>query len=116
MASPSYLEGARDAALAFGDSLLGLARPRLRIGVTGLSRSGKTVFTTALVHHLVRHSPLPAFRPAAEGRIRRARLAPQPDDDVPRFPFEAHLARIAEDRLWPASTNRIRLPVVATGR
>ena len=84
-----------------------LIAPRLRLGVTGLSRSGKTVFTTALVHHLVRNSPLPAFRPAAEGRIRRARLAPQPDDDVPRFPFEAHLGRIANDRLWPASTNRI---------
>ena len=84
-----------------------LVAPRLRLGVTGLSRSGKTVFTTALVHHLMRNSPLPAFRAAAEGRLRRARLAPQPDDDVPRFPVEAHLARIAEDRLWPASTSRI---------
>ncbi len=96
--------GAAHSLRSIGQDLLS---PRLRLGVTGLSRSGKTVFTTALVHHLVRHSPLPAFRPAAEGRIRRARLAPQPDDDVPRFPFEAHLARIAEDRLWPASTNRI---------
>lgn len=84
-----------------------LIAPRLRLGVTGLSRSGKTVFTTALVHHLLRNSPLPAFRPAAEGRIRRARLAPQPDDDVPRFPFEAHLSRLTNDRLWPASTDRI---------
>ena len=84
-----------------------LIAPRLRLGVTGLSRSGKTVFTTALAHHLLRGSPLPAFKPAAEGRIRRARLAPQPDDDVPRFPFEQHLARISTDRLWPSSTNRI---------
>ena len=34
MASGSYLDEARNAALAFGDSLLGFARPRLRIGVT----------------------------------------------------------------------------------
>ncbi|MBI5012201.1 MAG: YcjX family protein, partial [Methylocystis sp.] len=31
-----------------------LAGGRLRLGVTGLSRSGKTVFITALVHHLTR--------------------------------------------------------------
>ena len=38
MSDASYIDTARNAALAFGDSLLGLARPRLRLGVTGLSR------------------------------------------------------------------------------
>lgn len=84
-----------------------LFQPTLRLGVTGLARSGKTVFTTALVEHLVRGTPLPAFRPAAEGRIRRARLAHQPDDDVPRFPYEANLAALTRDRLWPGSTTQI---------
>ena len=64
-----------------------LVQPSLRLGVTGLARSGKTVFTTALVHHLTRGTNLPAFRASAEGRIRRAHLAHQPDDDVPRFPL-----------------------------
>ncbi|WP_245513432.1 YcjX family protein [Enterovirga rhinocerotis] len=99
--------GAASAAHSLRSAGQDLFQPALRLGVTGLSRSGKTVFTTALVHHLIRHSPLPAFTPAAEGRIRRARLAPQPDDDVPRFPVEQHLARIVDDRAWPASTNRI---------
>ncbi|WP_431310976.1 YcjX family protein [Methylobacterium nigriterrae] len=84
-----------------------LIQPTLRLGVTGLARSGKTVFTTALIHHLVETHALPAFAPAQEGRLRRARLVPQPDDDVPRFPFEEHFAAFTEARRWPRSTDRI---------
>ena len=48
---------------------------RLRLGVTGLSRSGKTVFITAFVQQLVRalaagpgrQTPLPLFRVVARG-------------------------------------------------
>ncbi len=94
---------------ALGDAMLGLAAPRLRIGITGLSRSGKTVFTTALIHHLVAGSKLPMLRASAEGRIARARIVPQPDAAVPRFPQEAHLAALmaGDDRRWPQSTQRI---------
>ncbi|WP_430910250.1 YcjX family protein [Methylobacterium sp. sgz302541] len=84
-----------------------LIQPTLRLGVTGLARSGKTVFTTALIHHLVEAHALPAFAPAHEGRLRRARLVPQPDDDVPRFPFEEHFSALTEARRWPRSTDRI---------
>jgi uncharacterized protein len=84
-----------------------LVQPSLRLGVTGLARSGKTVFTTALVHHLTRGTNLPAFRASAEGRIRRAHLSPQPDDAIPRFPYEEHMAALTEDRRWPQSTSRI---------
>lgn len=104
----SYLDDARNAALAFGDSLLGLARPRLRLGVTGLSRSGKTVFTTALIQNLMEGARLPVLKAAAQGRISRVRLVPQPDPDVPRFPYEAHRAALSgPDRRWPESTKRI---------
>ncbi|WP_210484668.1 YcjX family protein [Microvirga antarctica] len=84
-----------------------LVQPSLRLGVTGLARSGKTVFTTALVHHLTRGTNLPAFRASAEGRIRRAYLVPQPDDAIPRFPYEEHMETLTADRRWPQSTNRI---------
>ena len=84
-----------------------LIQPTLRLGVTGLARSGKTVFTTALIHHLLEAHALPAFAPAHEGRLRRARLVPQPDDDVPRFPFEEHFSALTEARRWPRSTDRI---------
>lgn len=108
MSSTSYLDEARNAALAFGDSLLGLARPRLRLGVTGLSRSGKTVFTTALIQNLMEGARLPVLKAAAQGRISRVRLVPQPDPEVPRFPYEAHRAALSgPERRWPDSTRRI---------
>ena len=80
----------------------------LRLGVTGLSRAGKTVFITALINNLIGRGSLPVFRAAAEGRIARATLEPQPDDSVPRFAYEDHLASLTgEERRWPQSTRRI---------
>ena len=82
--------------------------PTLRLGVTGLARSGKTVFITALVRNLIDGGRLPFFGPVAEGRLVRAYLTPQPDDDVPRFPYEEHLAVLGrEPPDWPESTSRV---------
>ncbi|HSP24770.1 MAG TPA: YcjX family protein, partial [Saliniramus sp.] len=90
-----------------GDYAAKTVNPTLRIGVTGLARSGKTVFTTALVHNLVSNAALPALKASGEGRLRRARLSPQPDDAVPRFAYEEHLAMLVEERRWPRSTTQI---------
>ncbi len=80
----------------------------LRLGVTGLSRSGKTVFLTALVNNLIAGARLPVLAASAEGRLTRARLEPQPDDAVPRFAYEEHLTSLGgPDRRWPQSTRRI---------
>ena len=88
--------------------LLDLMTPTLRLGVTGLARSGKTVFITALVRSLVAGGRLPFFAAMAEGRVTRAYLEPQPDDAVPRFAYEEHLAQLAGDPpRWPESTKRI---------
>jgi predicted YcjX-like family ATPase len=84
-----------------------LFEPTVRLGVTGLSRSGKTVFITALVHALMHGGRFPVFEPMASGRIARARLAPQPDDAVPRFDYEGNLKALIEERRWPESTDRI---------
>ncbi len=86
-----------------------IINPTLRLGVTGLSRAGKTVFITSLVHNLINGGKLPMFAPLANKRIKRAFLQPQPDDDVPRFSYEDHLASLMgkDDRKWPSSTNRI---------
>src|SRR6195256_807121 len=81
--------------------------PTVRLGVTGLSHSGKTVFITALVHGLVQGGRFPVFEPLATGRVARARLAPQPDDAVPRFDYEGHVRALVEERRWPESTDRI---------
>ncbi len=92
-------------ARSLGDYFSGGA---LRLGVTGLSRSGKTVFLTALVGNLLANARLPVLAASAEGRIVRARLEPQPDDAVPRFAYEDHAASLAGvDRDWPQSTRRI---------
>jgi predicted YcjX-like family ATPase len=90
------------------DTVTDWMTPTVRLGVTGLARSGKTVFITALVRNLVEGGRLPFFGAMAEGRILRAYLTPQPDDDVPRFPYEEHLAVLArEPPDWPESTRRV---------
>ncbi|HUR42611.1 MAG TPA: YcjX family protein [Aestuariivirga sp.] len=102
------IDGGRLAAGGLGDFAAGLASPKLRLGVTGLSRAGKTVFITALVHALLKGGRLPAFVASSGGRIDRVFLEPQPDDDLPRFRYEDHLeALMAPDRRWPDSTRRI---------
>ena len=105
MASLSELvEEARLSARALLDYGDGLFNPTVRLGVTGLSRAGKTVFITALVHGLTRGGRFPVFESLATGRIAKARLAPQPDDDIPRFAYEEHLRTLVEERRWPNST------------
>jgi predicted YcjX-like family ATPase len=105
----SELSGAAADALRHASAvLLDLMTPTVRLGVTGLARSGKTVFITALVRNLVAGGRLPFFAAMAEGRITRAYLEPQPDDSVPRFTYEEHLADLAKDPpQWPQSTRRI---------
>jgi predicted YcjX-like family ATPase len=89
------------ALLDYGDHFF---NPTVRLGVTGLSRAGKTVFITALIHGLTRGGRFPVFEPFATGRIARARLEPQPDDAVPRFDYENHVRTLIEQRRWPNST------------
>lgn len=85
-----------------------LFEPTLRLGVTGLSRSGKTVFITALVANLLDRGRMPQLAAASEGRILSAFLQPQPDDTLPRFDYEAHYAALtAPDPHWPDSTRAV---------
>jgi uncharacterized protein len=79
----------------------------VRLGVTGLSQAGKTVFITALVHGLVRGGRFPVFEALASGRVAGARLSPQPDDAVPRFDYEHHVHALVTEREWPESTRQI---------
>jgi predicted YcjX-like family ATPase len=88
--------------------LVDLVTPTVRLGVTGLARSGKTVFIAGLVRNLTLGGRLPFFSVASEQRLIRAYLEPQPDDSVPRFSYEEHLAALSRDPpVWPESTRRI---------
>ena len=95
--------------------------PVIRLGVTGLARSGKTVFITSLVANLLDRGRMPQLQAAAGGGIRTAYLQPQPDNIVPRFDFEAHLDALTGDQPhWPESTRavselRLSLKVQPTG-
>ncbi|MGI9520233.1 MAG: YcjX family protein [Hyphomicrobiaceae bacterium] len=84
-----------------------LTTPTVRIGITGLSRSGKTVFVTSLVKTLLDQCGRPNL-PTDLIHGFRAFLEPQPDDDLPRFPYEKNLQVLTSDSpTWPESTRRI---------
>lgn len=109
MASPTTLT---DEALIAFDTVAGrltglLATPSLRLGVTGLSRAGKTVFISAFVHNLIHGGRLPLFDAQKSGRLTKAYLEHQPDDAVPRFQYEDHIAALVSERIWPDSTRAI---------
>lgn len=80
--------------------------PTVRLGVTGLSRAGKTVFITSLVANLIDRGRMSGF--SATSRIETAFLQPQPDDTVPRFDYEAHLDDLtSHDPRWPEGTRTV---------
>ncbi len=82
--------------------------PVLRLGVTGLSRAGKTVFITALVANLMDRGRMPQLRAAASGAIQAVWLQPQPDVTLPRFDYETHLdAMTGPAPHWPESTRSV---------
>lgn len=82
--------------------------PVIRLGVTGLARSGKTVFITALIANLLERGRMGQMRGVADGAIRAVYLHPQPDDTLPRFAFEDHLAALTGDApQWPDNTRGI---------
>ncbi len=100
----------RDAAWTaeqLGRSALG--QERLRVAVTGLSRSGKTVFITSLLANLLAAGRgkrvLPALEEASGGRLRDVRLVPAGTQTVPRFDLAGHLSALAADPpSWPDRT------------
>jgi hypothetical protein len=84
---------------------------RLRVAVTGLSRAGKTVFLTSLLHNLHlaarlgegESGHLPFFEPVAKGTLEEVRLKPL--RKLPAFPFADNLARLRAARPdFPPST------------
>jgi uncharacterized protein len=103
----NFADEARIALDGLADRLSGISNPAARLGVTGLSRAGKTVFITALVHNLIHGGRLPLFDARHNGRIANAFLEPQPDDAVPRFDYESHVRELVDARNWPQSTRAI---------
>jgi len=86
----------------------------LRIGVTGLARSGKTAFLTSVAANLLALGAglpvLPALLLRLAGRPIRIAVAPAGAGEVPRFDLSGHLAALAADPpSWPQRTGAVSL-------
>jgi predicted YcjX-like family ATPase len=82
-----------------------LFEPVIRLGVTGLARSGKTVFITSLIANLLDRGRMQAMHAVRSGRIEAAYLQRGRDDAIPRFDYETHLHHLTSAApVWPAST------------
>ena len=89
-------------------------RRRVRIGVTGLRRAGKTSLLTSLAVNLLamgRGIPaLPALSEKLAGRRMRVTLAPSGAESMPRFDAVAKSAALAADPPgWPRPTDAVSL-------
>lgn len=88
------------APLALASSLWPFPQSTVRIGVTGLSRAGKTAFLTSVAAGLM---------------ARRFALAPAGASDTPRFDQARHLAKLAADPpAWPERTDAVSILALTT--
>ena len=70
---------------------------RFCLGVTGLSRSGKSTFITSLINQLLNHDTanLPGFAPVLTERLMGVKLHPPEDTDLKTFDYEESYRTIA---------------------
>lgn len=83
---------------------------RFCLGVTGLSRSGKSTFITSLINQLLNHDTanLPGFAPVLTERLMGVKLHPPEDTDLKTFDYEESYRTIANaEPQWPDSTDDI---------
>jgi predicted YcjX-like family ATPase len=80
------------------------------LAVTGLSRSGKTVFVTSLIHNLLSctHNPnrMPLLGVVGERRLIAATVEGARANRLPRFPYLDNIEKMAIPD-WPARTEDI---------
>jgi uncharacterized protein len=80
----------------------------VKLAVTGLNESGKTVFITALLHHLSQGSQLPFFKAVRDGRLAGVKIIPRAESDLPEFRYKEFIEKLTADApLWPEPTDRI---------
>lgn len=108
MVLSSLTDGITRSIEGVGAAITGIFEPTLRLGVTGLSGAGKTVFITSLVANLLDRGRMPQLAAQTKGRIETVVLQPQPDLTLPRFDYENHLSALLGDApRWPDSTRAI---------
>jgi predicted YcjX-like family ATPase len=94
--------------LARAINLSDLAGSTVWLAVTGLSRSGKTVFTTSLIHNLLSavHNPnrMPLLNVVGERRLVAATLEAAGAQPLPQFPYRRNIEMMAGNAGWPKPT------------
>ena len=81
----------------------------VNLAVTGLSRAGKTVFITSLVHNILsalqQPHRMPLLTVVRDGRLVAAMLGDGNNRKLKRFPYERNIAHMAATPAdWPAPT------------
>jgi len=84
----------------------------VRLAVTGLSRAGKTVFITSLIHNLLSASQgsprMPLLKAVSEKRLLSAKLESIGAQTLPRFPYTTNIAKMsARPPDWPERTTDV---------
>lgn len=103
--SDSLNYGLQSMRTQIGDTVFGAP---IRLGVTGLARSGKTVFMTSLIANLLHSGRFQHVQAFGQNRVELVFLQPQPDDTIPRFAYETHLAALqSTPPRWPENTTGI---------
>jgi predicted YcjX-like family ATPase len=83
----------------------------VRLGVTGLSRAGKTVFLVSLIGNLLalprNLSAFPKLSSRLSGKLVSVEIEPSGLQRIPRFAYEANRRALAagEAPSWPVATN-----------
>ena len=92
----------------------------IRLGVTGLSRAGKTVFVTSFIHNLIcsvkNPHRMPQLSVVREGRLVSVDVDSPLSEWVPRFPYENNINRMLSlPPEWPIQTKDIsEIPIRLT--
>lgn len=92
------------------DGLASIAKLQNRyfcIGITGLSKSGKSTFITSLINQLMHHekASLAGFSPVLSERLLGVKMHPLADTNIPVFPYAKNYQSLTQAQAkWPAST------------
>jgi predicted YcjX-like family ATPase len=82
-------------------------REKIQLAVTGLNRSGKSIFITSLVNQLVSGKRIQKVS-RSRGKEFIAKVIPLEDDSVPEFDYRTVVDALrTEDPKWPKSTSSV---------
>lgn len=80
-----------------------IGRTRRRVAISGLRNTGKTVFITSLINHLINHDA-GSFSVGQDGAADIRWLGAIPVNANTDFPYEQYRRRMGREKRWPEKT------------